>query len=97
MTQPNLSAKITPRERVKTSLRHVESDRTPMDFLATMEIWDRLIAHLNLETTGIPDADYYESGREALLRHFEVDCRVLSYDMFCAPPAALVKPGSVVD
>jgi len=41
MTQPNPSAKITPRERVlKTSLRHVESDRTPMDFLATMEIWD---------------------------------------------------------
>jgi uroporphyrinogen decarboxylase len=97
MTQPNQTAKITPRERVKTSLSHVESDRTPMDFLATMEIWDRLIDHLKLDTTGIPDSEYYESGREALLRHFEVDCRVLSYDMFCNPPASLVKPGSVVD
>lgn len=88
---------ITPRERVKMALRHETPDRTPMDFLATMEIWDRLIAYLKPDTSGIPDADYYEAGREALLRHFEVDCRVLSYDMFCRPPESLIKPGSVVD
>ena len=97
MTEPTISKVITPRERVKMALRHETPDRTPMDFLATMEIWDRLIAHLHPDTSGIPDADYYESGREALLRHFEVDCRVLSYDMFCRPPESLIKPGSVVD
>ncbi len=78
-------------------MQHKEPDRVPMDFLATMEIWDRLIAHLKLDTTGIPDGEYYETGREALLRHFEVDCRVLSYDMFCTPPDSLIKPGSQVD
>jgi uroporphyrinogen decarboxylase len=93
MTQPT----VTPRERVKTAMRHELPDRTPMDFLATMEIWDRLIEHLKLDTSGIPDGEYYETGREALLRHFEVDCRVLSYDMFCTPPESLVHPGSKVD
>jgi uroporphyrinogen decarboxylase len=88
---------LTPRERVLTSLHHQAPDRIPMDFLATMEIWDRLIAHLNLNTIGISDNDYYEAGREALLRHFEVDCRVLSYDMFCAPPELLIKSGSQVN
>ena len=29
-----------------------------------------------------------EPEREALLRHFEVDTRVVSYDMFCGPPEA---------
>jgi hypothetical protein len=33
---------ITPRERVKTALNHQRPDRTPVDFLATPEIWDRL-------------------------------------------------------
>lgn len=97
MNSSNSASAITPRERVKTSLRHIEPDRTPMDFLATMEIWDRLITHLKLDTSGIPDGEFYEAGREALLRHFEVDCRVLSYDMFCTPPESLIKPGSVVD
>lgn len=97
MNPSTSSSKITPRERVKTALKHIAPDRTPMDFLATMEIWDRLIEHLQLDTSGIPDSEYYEAGREALLRHFEVDCRVLSYDMFCTPPASLIKPGSVVD
>jgi uroporphyrinogen decarboxylase len=88
---------LTPRERVRMALRHEEPDRVPMDFLATMEIWDRLIAHLRLDTSSIGPAEYFEPGREALLRHFEVDCRVLSYDQFCTPPEWLIKPGSHVD
>ncbi len=92
-----MGVKITPRERVKRAMRHEEPDRVPVDFLATMEIWDRLIAHLKPDTTGIGGAEYFETAREAILRHFEVDCRVLSYDMFCTPPESLLNPGAVVD
>jgi uroporphyrinogen decarboxylase len=88
---------LTPRERVKTAMRHEEPDRTPMDFLATVEIWDRLIDHLKPHTTGIGPAEFFDPAREAILRRFEVDCRVLSYDQFCAPPESLIKPGSHVD
>ncbi len=88
---------LTPRQRVKTAMSHREPDRVPMDFLATMEIWDRLIERLRPDTTGIPDAEYYDPAREALLRRFEVDCRVMSYDMFCKPPESLLNPGAVVD
>lgn len=99
MTHPDIktSDRFTPRQRVKTAMRHQEPDRVPMDFLATMEIWDRLIEHLKPDTTGIPDAEYYDPAREALLRRFEVDCRVMSYDMFCRPPESLLNPGAVVD
>jgi uroporphyrinogen decarboxylase len=88
---------LTPRQRVQMTMRHEEPDRVPMDFLATMEIWDRLIAHLKLDTSRIGATEYFEPGREALLRHFQVDCRVLSYDQFCTPPDWLIKPGSHVD
>ncbi|MEK7276689.1 MAG: uroporphyrinogen decarboxylase family protein, partial [Chloroflexota bacterium] len=87
----------SPRERVKTALRHQTPDRVPVDFLATMEIWDRLIEHLKPDTTGISPAEYFDPAREALLRYFNADCRVLSYDMFCAPPEWLIHAGSKVD
>ena len=91
------SQQLTPRQRVQMALRHAAPDRVPMDFLATMEIWDRLIAHLKPDTAGIGGAEFFETAREAILRHFEVDCRVLSYDMFCKPPESLIKPGSRVN
>ena len=34
---------MTPRQRVAQTIRHKEPDRVPVDFLATMQIWDRLI------------------------------------------------------
>ena len=34
------------RERVLTSLRHEEPDRVPVDFLATPDVWDKLVAHV---------------------------------------------------
>ena len=77
---------MTPRERVKTALSNQKPDRLPVDFLATNEVWDRLIAEIQPSTEGIGGAAYYEVDREALLRHFEVDCRLFSYDMFCNPP-----------
>lgn len=87
---------LTPRQRVQMAMKHQTPDRVPVDFLATMEIWDRLIAHLQPEVSGI-GGEFYEPAREALLRHFNVDCRVLSYDMFCVPPASLYNPGAVQD
>lgn len=87
----------SPRERVQMALRHEEPDRAPVDFLATMEIWDRLIAHLKPDATGIGPAEYFDPAREALLRRFEVDCRLLSYDMFCKPPERLIHEGARVD
>ena len=94
MTQ---SPPLTPRERVAMALRHQEPDRIPVDFLATMEIWDRLIDHLRPELPAVTASDYFDPAREALLRHFQVDCRVLSYDQFCAPPEKALKPGARVD
>jgi uroporphyrinogen decarboxylase len=77
---------MNPRERVRTALRHEEPDRVPVDFLATPDVWRRLIEHVLPDTAGVGCTDFIEADREALLRHFEVDTRVLSYDMFCKPP-----------
>lgn len=88
---------LTPRERVKAALGHHEPDRVPADFAATHEVWDGLIAHFGLESSGNSLADYSESQREALLRHFEIDTRVLSYDMFCSPPLSVLHEGASVD
>jgi len=69
----------------------------PVDFLATMEIWDRLIEHLRPRLPEVAPSEYFDPLREAVLRYLEVDCRVLSYDQFCAPPDWLIKPGARVD
>jgi hypothetical protein len=44
-----------------------------------------------LEIDGRPDgiAAFMQPEREALLRRLDVDCRVLSYDMFYAPPESV--------
>ena len=76
---------VTSRDRVLTSLRHEEPDRVPVDFLATPEIWARLVDELRPDTTGIGGTEFMEPEREAVLRHFEVDMRVLcdrAYSVF---------------
>ncbi|MCP4402876.1 MAG: hypothetical protein GY801_36940 [bacterium] len=88
---------MSPRERVKTILRHQEPDRVPVDFLATPEIWHKLIAHLQLENFPVDETDFFEPTREAVLQHFEVDCRVLAYDQFCHPPDSILSEGAEVD
>jgi len=64
------------RERVRKALNHQRPDRTPRDFAAAPEIWEKLGLHFGARS------------REEILRHLAVDCRVISYDAFCAPPAA---------
>lgn len=85
---------VTSRQRVMTSLRHSTPDRVPVDFLATPEVWDKLIRHFQIHAKDPGNHDYYESARETVLRKLEVDCRVLSYDMFYAPPAEVLRPGA---
>jgi uroporphyrinogen decarboxylase len=93
MTPPSL----TPRERVAQALEHREPDRVPVDFLATTEVWAKLVEHFQPAAASGPLDEYLDPRREAVLRALEVDCRLLSYDMFCRPPESVLHPGSAVD
>jgi len=87
---------ISPRERVNTSLSHQQPDRLPVDFLATPEVYDRLLSTLNMEIDPTAQSDYFDASWEALLRYFEVDCRVVSYDQFVNfPHEHLVENGRI--
>ena len=74
---------ITPRERVKLAIKHQVPDRIPRDFSAEPAIWSNLMRQLNTDS------------REDVLRFFEIDCRVLSYDTqwFCKPPHVESRSG----
>jgi uroporphyrinogen decarboxylase len=89
--------KIIPRERVMIALGHEEPDRVPVDFLATPEIWHRLVELLQPDTDAVGPSDYFDPAWEAILRHFEVDCRLLSYDQFFNPPDSILRPHARVD
>jgi uroporphyrinogen decarboxylase len=88
---------ITPRERVLTALQHIEPDRVPVDFLATPEIWVKLVEQLGPDTNSIGHSDYFDPTWEALLRMLEIDCRVLSYDQFCQPPESIMYANAEVN
>jgi uroporphyrinogen decarboxylase len=96
-TQESASAPISPRQRVLTALHHQEPDRVPTDFLATPEIWSALSNELHADASGLPPSEYFNVEREALLRRLQVDCRVVSYDMFCDPPGAVLHSGATID
>jgi len=68
-------------ERVQKAVSFQKTDRTPRDFAAVPEIWNRLG-----ERFGTAD-------RNAILGRLDVDCRVVSYDGFCRPPG--VEPDGV--
>ncbi|RME70261.1 MAG: hypothetical protein D6784_17000 [Chloroflexi bacterium] len=88
---------MTPQARVRAAINHQTPDRIPVDFLATTEVWDQLVEHLQPDTTGLEDMTWLQPEREAVLRILEVDCRLFSYDMFCAPPESALKPGARID
>ncbi|MCG3210952.1 MAG: hypothetical protein FOGNACKC_04588 [Anaerolineae bacterium] len=94
---PNTTPPISPRERVKTALRHETPDRTPVDFLATLEIWSQLIDKFQPDAAPPGPNDLVDPRYEAILRHFEVDCRVISYDQFYNPPERALHPGAKVE
>jgi uroporphyrinogen decarboxylase len=78
-------------------MSHSEPDRTPVDFLATTEVWAKLVNELPQEPAPSVLDEYMDPKRETVLRKLEVDCRLLSYDMFCRPPARVLHAGSTVD
>jgi uroporphyrinogen decarboxylase len=84
---------MTPRERVAAALAHRTPDRTPVDFLAVPEIWRGLLERLAIPAQPLDDSLFFDPAWEAVLRALDVDCRVLSYDQFCAPPRAVFAPG----
>jgi uroporphyrinogen decarboxylase len=88
---------VSPRQRVLTAMQHRQPDRVPVDFLATPEIWERLVAHFGLDGAEIDHGGYFSPEREAILRRLEVDCRLVSYDMFCAPPGKALRVGGNID
>ena len=88
---------LTPHTRVLTSLNHIQPDRHPVDFLATPELWARLVEHFAIEKEKPADTDFYTTSWEAVLRAFEVDCRVISYDQFCFPPPKVMQLGASVN
>jgi len=82
---------------VTRALQHLQPDRAPVDFLATPEIWGQLIRHFRIEVPGPNDEELFEPAREAVLRALEVDCRVVSYDQFCQPPAGVFESRTKAD
>lgn len=92
-----MSTLIAPRDRVIAAFAHQQPDRCPVDFLATNEVWDKLLAYFEPDATSIGHSDYFEPRREAILRQLEIDCRVVSYDMFCNPPASELSPGATIE
>ncbi|RMG99368.1 MAG: hypothetical protein D6706_05600, partial [Chloroflexi bacterium] len=88
---------FTHQERVQAAIRHEITDRVPCDFLATSEVWDKLVQHFQPDTTGLEDMAWLQPEREAILRQLGVDCRLFSYDMFCNPPETVIKPGARID
>jgi len=63
-----------PRDRVNDAIRHRKPDRLPRDFAAVPGVWDRLQAHFGAPT------------RAEVLVRLGIDCRVVSYDSYCAHP-----------
>lgn len=88
---------MTPRRRVEMSLDHQAPDRIPTDFFATPEVWNKLIQSFGIQKIDPGEDDYYEQSREEVLRRLQIDCRVLSYDMFIQPPSGILVPGAQVD
>ena len=92
-----MTNELSPRERVKTALRHIEPDRVPVDFLATPEVWLKLVEYTAPDIDPVPPSDFIDPAWEAILRLFNVDCRLLSYDQFCNPPESILHPGARVE
>ena len=75
---------ITPRERVQLALAHQETDRVPVDFLATPETWSKLEGYL-----GLPN-------EESIMEYFGVDVRHPRL-RYVGPPLPTYPDGSYED
>ncbi len=64
------------RQRVSLAINHQRPDRVPRDFAAVPEVWEQLSAFFGTTDRG------------RILDALGVDCRVVSYDLFCSDPDA---------
>jgi uroporphyrinogen decarboxylase len=64
----------THKNRINKALLFEKPDRTPRDFAAVPEIWNKLSDYFGIED------------RHEILKRLEVDCRIVSYDSFCKHP-----------
>ena len=78
------SDELTPRERVHLALSHQDSDRVPVDFMATPEAWARLQKHLRID------------GREVILHYLGIDIRH-PRQPYVGPPLSYDSSGSWID
>lgn len=63
------------RNRVNQAISFQKPDRTPRDFAAVPEVWQKL-------------GDYFGvQDREKILEFLDIDCRIVSYDSFCKNPS----------
>ena len=88
-----MKSEVSARQRVNLCLSHRSPDRTPVDFLAVPEIWDLLAQRLSIASEPLDDSHFFDPAWEQVLRRLDVDCRVISYDQFCAPPASAFAAG----
>jgi len=88
---------LSPRRRVNHALQHKSPDRTPVDFLAVPEIWKKLVEAKGLKYSKPVSDKFFDQVWEKILLDLEVDCRVISYDQFYAPPQSVLFPGAKVD
>lgn len=63
------------RNRVNQAISFQKPDRTPRDFAAVPEVWQKLG-----DFFGVQD-------REKILEFLDIDCRIVSYDSFCQNPS----------
>lgn len=75
---------LTPRERVRLALAHQETDRVPVDFLATPETWTKLMSYVKLPT------------QESVMQYLGVDVRHPRLD-YVGPPLPHFADGSYTD
>lgn len=88
---------IHARDRVNTALSHESPDRLPVDLLAVPEVWEQLKKQFSIPATKPSDTDLFDPTWETVLEQLSVDCRVVSYDQFCSPPASSLKDGARVE
>ena len=62
------------KDRVNQAISFRQPDRTPQDFAAVPEVWQKLGDHFG------------NHDRSSILEYLDIDCRVVSYDSYCQHP-----------
>ncbi|MFC1550192.1 uroporphyrinogen decarboxylase family protein [Candidatus Neomarinimicrobiota bacterium] len=70
---------LSHKDRVNQAISFIKPDRTPRDFAAVPEVWEKL-------------GDYFGvHNREQIMEYLDTDCRTVSYDSFCRHPTISIS------